>query len=194
MLALRTALGFSLSCSLRQLAAFKLCWHTSHLERSISTAAVGNLGCHFEISGRNKDNNGVSWGAGGGCRTFGGRVSNLTISRCCQDMRLPQAPDRRSPSPPTAAYPNNHLRCHAPAPLGPSSETILRPATPNHVFPELDTSHNPRPSPSTARCRCRRLNRRDALRHGLELGEVPEELRRRRSRREEDHASHRRVR
>jgi hypothetical protein len=39
----------------------------------------------------------------------------------------------------------------------------------------------------------RRLKRRHALRNGLELGEVPEELRRRRGRGEEDHAPHGRV-
>jgi hypothetical protein len=74
--------------------------------------------------------------------------------------------------------------------LSPHSAIIVDAASPTrHTLHPRPTPHATDPI-TTAH---RRLKRRHALRNGLELGEVPEELRRRRGRGEEDHAPHRRV-
>jgi hypothetical protein len=125
----------------------------------------------------------VRWG----CRTFGRRANNFDTARQARTAKPPKLRlavtvpclhDGPLPTT-TSAKPS---RCTPPS----SSPPRLPPGT--HYTPaQLRTSQTPRHS------LYRRLPRRHALRNGPELGEVPEELRRRRGRGEEDHASHRRV-
>lgn len=184
MLALRTALGFSLSCSLGYFAVFKLCSGAAYLERGISAASVGNLRCHFAVYRENKDYKRVSW-----CCWWG-----VELSATREQFRY---------SAPTAkTAPSSDLRHH-----GLAFTPVALQTTTSALTLLLDTAiktcplfsrrtglpHRRIPQASNLPLVAadRRLKRQHALRNGPELGEVPEELRRRRGGGEENHSPHR---
>jgi hypothetical protein len=207
MLALRTALGFSLSCSLCEYAVFTPGSSAPHLEcRIAAAAAVCNLSSHGELCGEERVGEGEGEGCCGCCR--GGMSVALTTRIILMRRDATRAPAPAKLGPPKPFRRRHHRRAHDKQPPSPSpspyrlsspTRAPLRhqpaaappgniPSSPHRLAASALCTPHAAPKPLSRR---RRLTCRHALRNGPELGEVPEELRRRRGRGEEDHASHR---
>lgn len=159
----------------------------AHLEGSVTATgtAICNLSSHLSVYRRNKAKRGVSW-------EFGGEVvvpgRELTIFR---------ERDRRS------ARPIPKLRLAGPLPhhsytftQSTTTNPIHSPAPPHllslSLLPGLIHNSTARIARTLSRPHdSRRPLRKHAFSHRPVLGEVPEELRRRRGRGEEDHTSDR---
>jgi hypothetical protein len=174
MLALRTAFGFSLSCGLCQSMFSKLQTRRRTLNAAFPEPPLAIDAAILNCRRETRAEEGYR-GCCCGVVSFEEFLAFTRRSTLGPPELLATTPIASTP-PPTQ---HSHLR---PRPRSPAS--------PDAVSPAVTRIYSTRTPLATSR-HPHRLEHQHALRYGPELGEVPEELRRRRGRGEEDHAPHR---